>query len=122
MPGRKRRVRKESGACIYCGKVGQTTIDHVPPECLFEKPYPTLIEVPACLNCNRGASKDDEYFKYAITMSDQVGDNPKAASRRLGVLRSLAKPKAAGFRKHVARSMTPGLIAQFGRSPSMGPS
>jgi hypothetical protein len=103
-PGRVRAKRK-SGTCTYCGNHALLTDDHVPPECLFEKPRPQLVTVPSCDKCNRGASKDDEYFKYAITMSDQGGDNPKAASRRAGVIRSLTRDEAAGFRRQVFSSL-----------------
>lgn len=52
--------------CVYCGALA-TTRDHVPPRLLLERPFPpNLRTVPSCLDCNRGASKDEEYFLALI--------------------------------------------------------
>jgi hypothetical protein len=40
-----------------------TTRDHLPPQGLFAKGMPNKPWVPSCLDCNRGASKDDEYMQ-----------------------------------------------------------
>jgi hypothetical protein len=75
------------------------THDHVPPRVLFPKPRPNdLITVPACLECNRASSKDDEYFRLKICMSAQVKDNPDARWGRDEVFRSLERPQAGGLR------------------------
>lgn len=53
-------------SCLYCGS-NATTVDHVPPKALLEKPYPpNLYTVPACQTCNNSFSKDEEYIKDAI--------------------------------------------------------
>ena len=39
----------------------------MPPRLLLERPFPrNLRTVPSCLDCNRGASKDEEYFLALI--------------------------------------------------------
>jgi hypothetical protein len=49
--------------CVICGEEPATTRDHVPPKGIFCKPRPdNLITVPACANCNNGASALDEAF------------------------------------------------------------
>jgi hypothetical protein len=49
--------------CVICGKLPATTKDHIPPKGIFNKPRPNdLITVPACANCNNGASQLDEAF------------------------------------------------------------
>lgn len=64
--------------CVYCGAVA-TTRDHVPPRSLLEKPFPpNLRTVPSCLGCNRGASKDEEYFLALIA---QVSLSPHIAAK-----------------------------------------
>jgi hypothetical protein len=64
--------------CVFCGEKPASTMDHVPPDCLFPEPKPSnLITVPACKNCNLGSSKDDEYFRAIITVAD--GNNEIAA-------------------------------------------
>lgn len=38
-------------------------MEHVPPRCFLEKPYPKkLATVPACQPCNGGFSRDEEYL------------------------------------------------------------
>ena len=94
----KKKKRKRKGTCVYCGKIGPVTDDHIPPSGLFPKSYPhKLITVPSCDDCNKGASKDDEYFRLSLTV---VEDSKGHAGRDAvfpSVLRSLSKPEAKGF-------------------------
>lgn len=65
-------------SCIYCGSKA-TTRDHVPPRLLLERPFPkNLHTVPSCLDCNRGASKDEEYFLALIA---QVSQSPNITAK-----------------------------------------
>ena len=94
--------------CVYCGVRKATTSDHVPPRCIFTIPRPSnLITVPSCSRCNKGASKDDEYFKYVISMSDATGDNFQAGIVRDSSMRSLKRPAAAGYRKAILEKTRP---------------
>lgn len=94
--------------CVYCQAAEDLTDDHIPPKTLFAKPRPsTLITVPACRTCNSKASIDDEYFRYALTMSDATGINPKAAKGRESSLRSLARPRATRFKSRLLSSFRP---------------
>ena len=53
--------------CVYCGCGEGRTRDHVPPKCLIRSPYPAdLLTVPACTDCNRDFSRDEEYFRLVI--------------------------------------------------------
>lgn len=55
--------------CCYCGKNLATTKDHIPPKGIFNKPRPSdLITVPACRDCNSGASGFDEQFRTYLGM------------------------------------------------------
>lgn len=56
--------------CYWCGSQA-ISVDHVPPENLFEKPYPNnLITVPACKKHNECFFSDEEWFRnYIIGMS-----------------------------------------------------
>jgi hypothetical protein len=57
-------------SCLYCGAEGDT-IEHVPPRSFLEKPFPeNLTTVRACVRCNQGFSKDEE---YAIALLAQIG-------------------------------------------------
>lgn len=53
---------KKKLKCLYCGESSKTK-DHVPSKNLLEKPYPkNLMTIPACDNCNKSYSLDEEYF------------------------------------------------------------
>lgn len=65
--------------CIYCGSKDNPTKDHVPPKCLFPNPAPSnLITVPSCEPCNKGFSKDEEYFRAIITSLQGTEQHPEA--------------------------------------------
>jgi hypothetical protein len=67
--------------CAICGERDGTTRDHVPPKAIFPKPRPNnLVTVPACLECNNGASDNDDLFKVFLSLQ-AVGNNEIA--RRL---------------------------------------
>jgi hypothetical protein len=87
--------------CIYCGSTENLTDEHIPPRNIFPKPRPNklnLITVPACKKCNTEYSKDDEYFRLKLCMSENVKDNSDARKNRDIIFRSLNRPEAKGFR------------------------
>ena len=60
--------------CVICGKNEATSRDHIPPKGIFIKPRPdNLRTVPACSQCNGGASGYDEKFK--VDLSIQVSNS-----------------------------------------------
>ncbi|WP_144076868.1 HNH endonuclease [Salinicola socius] len=66
--------------CAICGERDGVTRDHVPPKAIFPKPRPeNLVTVPACLECNNGASDDDDLFKVFLSM--QAASNSEIARR-----------------------------------------
>jgi hypothetical protein len=81
--------------CAYCDNPA-TTRDHVPPKKLFTPPLPgNLVTVPACGQCNNGASSDDEVFRNELCiMAGSFGESVKAAER-LG-------PAICGIRRNKA--------------------
>lgn len=98
--------KKRNRECIYCGKVGPVTDDHIPPECLFaEDDRWNLIKVPSCVKCNREASKDDEYFRL-LTLREDVYDHPDVQAVLPVLMRSLRKPEAIRFRLNINRDLT----------------
>jgi hypothetical protein len=84
---RKKRGRK--GPCVYCGKVRPIHMDHVPPSNLFPTPKPTLITVPSCFACNNTASKDDEYFRLAVAIREDIANRQDIREILPAVYRSL---------------------------------
>ena len=54
--------------CVYCGNPADTR-DHVPPKRIYTKPFPdNLPTVPCCDSCNGAWSKDEQYFKIALSL------------------------------------------------------
>jgi 5-methylcytosine-specific restriction endonuclease McrA len=97
-----------TGECVYCGRFGRLTDDHVPPQALCSKPRPSdLVLVPSCQRCNGGASKDDEYFKTMMVFKDRAGSHPEAVAIRASVFRGLAMPKKTRFTQRILGSMRP---------------
>jgi hypothetical protein len=91
--------------CVYCGATEDLTDDHVPPECIFPKPRPAgLITVRACKSCNASASKDDEYFRMMLCMSEDVGESSEARKNLPVIVRSLERPAAAGMKAALFRN------------------
>lgn len=95
MTKRKRALK----VCAYCGEQRATEEDHIPPDAIFAVPRPSnRITVPACSTCNRGFSKDDEYFRMVLSMRHDVADHVDVKGGVLdSALRSLAKPEARGM-------------------------
>jgi hypothetical protein len=80
--------------CAYCGKPA-TSRDHIPPKSLFLSPRPeNLITVPACAECNNGASSDDTVFRDELSiMAGSFGESAPAAELRKSSLRSIQRTK-----------------------------
>ena len=71
----------KSDICVICGVRPAETVDHVPPKGFFKGVVNAQLQtVPACWECNNGASSDDEDVRFFI--SAQIGkQNP--ASKQL---------------------------------------
>lgn len=83
------------GTCTYCGALGPVTSDHVPPKNLFTRPYPrNMWTVPACAKCNGGFSKDDDYFRTALTITEKAKGRAARDAILPTVMRGLNNPKA----------------------------
>jgi hypothetical protein len=98
---KRRQIKK--GICIYCGKEKQIIPDHVPPKNIFPQPRPSnLITVPSCKKCNESASKDDEYFRFAMISRADTFEMESAQSIYPKVKRSLTKSTKIGFKKSIS--------------------
>lgn len=101
---RGKLLKRSCSICAYCGSADDLTDDHIPPKCLFARPRPNdLITVRACRHCVNDTSKDDEYFRQCLALSEQVGRNKAAAAARKAVLRSLTRYKSPGLRGALVR-------------------
>jgi hypothetical protein len=104
----KHYKKSKPNICAYCGILGDTTSDHIPPKNLFPDPRPSnLVSVPACKVCHGNTAKDDEYFRLKIIMRDGVLTNPNArAVWKTSVLDSLKRTKASGLRIQTMSDLT----------------
>ncbi|MGH7072849.1 MAG: HNH endonuclease [Stellaceae bacterium] len=112
--------------CAYCGEPA-CTVDHVPPRCLFTPPLPSnLITIPACKNCNNGASDDDEVFRNELSiMAGSFRESANAAERLQPSLRSMRRNKATRKRvvgaRPVERYSAGGIYLGYGYAVPMTP-
>ena len=91
--------------CAICGReVENVTDDHIPPKNLFSKIPENRIVVPACLECNGGTAKDDEYFRLLASEID-TATHPQAKKPNEAIVRSLARPEAAKFRESLRQQV-----------------
>jgi len=99
---KSRKIRE----CVYCGKMVETSDDHIPPKNLFPSPRPSnLITVPSCRECNEKASKDDEYFRLVLSMQRDISDHPEVLKNKAKLQRSLQNPEQKGFRSSFLNSL-----------------
>ncbi len=112
--------------CVYCGSNSHLTIEHAVPAALFPKPHPNdLITVRACKDCNRGGSKDVEYFKTCIGIRRAVSNSASAQALGPSIFRSLGREQASGFRQQLLSGIrfvplnTEGGV-YLGRAPAIG--
>jgi hypothetical protein len=91
-----------TSGCSYCGGLGDTR-DHVPSRVLLEPPFPeNLPVVKACLTCNGGFSRDEEYFACLLE-AVLAGSTDPAAIARSGVASILRRAPALRARLDAAR-------------------
>lgn len=89
----KQRAQLRGQSCVYCGVAPATTLDDIPPKCFFTKPRGKLLLVPACVNCNGGASDDDEWFRNDVVMEYGNAQHPMARELADSAFRGLFMPE-----------------------------
>jgi hypothetical protein len=92
------------GTCYLCGISGKMTREHIPAKGLFEKPRPSnLVTVPCCFKCNNQYSKDDEYFRLAVSAAINVNGKGRSIWEN-------AVPRT------IQRKIISGLVADFNKT------
>jgi len=91
--------------CAFCGSFPSTK-DHVPPRVFLDLPHPEDYPIiGACINCNRGASLDEEYVACLLEVA-ACGSVDPANLRRQKIARTLGKRPALAAQ--LAESLKPG--------------
>jgi hypothetical protein len=102
--GAMKTINKQK--CVYCQARLATTRDHVPPKSMFSKPKPTtLVTVPACLQCNQGYKKDEDYFLATVTFTEAGISTEGKKLWEQKLQRMYAKDQ--GIRRLMAKSFAP---------------
>jgi hypothetical protein len=72
---------RQLAGCVHCA--GRTeSRDHIPAKVLLDDPLPENLPIlPSCTECNRGASKDEEYLACLIDCVVVGSATPRAAHR-----------------------------------------
>lgn len=90
--------------CIYCGGYADTR-DHVPSRTLLDAPYPeNLPVVAACVSCNNGFSRDEEYLVCLIE-SALAGSTEPTQIQRPSVAKILRRSPALRSRIESAKKV-----------------
>lgn len=101
----KRKKREILGECAYCPNRGITK-DHIPPQSIFATGTQNKPWVPACQNCNGGASKDDQYLQRLAMLWGADGSKDAVAVEER-FLSSLQREEAKGLQADVLASLSP---------------
>jgi len=96
---------EDLGECAYCSNAA-TTRDHIPPQTIFAKGTQNKPWVPACHNCNKGATKDDEYMqRIALLWGADVTKDALDVEERF--MRALQREEAKGLQADLLASLSP---------------
>lgn len=64
--------RSSEKRCVICGKYGETTKDHIPPQSIYVKTPKDVVTVPACEKCQK--SPDREFSEFLVSYCIQNGE------------------------------------------------
>lgn len=83
--------RLPARVCVYCGD-SATTRDHVVADSILGLPLPTnALTVPSCDGCNRGFSKDEQYFTVVLGMIGRTPEIDKRIAEGADIYRTLER-------------------------------
>lgn len=97
-------AKSKAGQCVFCGKQGRVTREHVVPRGLFLSPLPeTMITVPVCQPCNNGKSSDDTYLRDFLLSDMASRPNRVAQALRKGKLMRAVQTNRSELARTIAR-------------------
>ncbi len=102
---------RQNKICYICGKPGAKTKDHIPPKNIYLKHLRSigddLITVPAHEECNGKYSKDDEHFRFFLSIPGYWNSEHARELWDNEIYRGLQKPEAKKFKKYIISLMEP---------------
>lgn len=76
MSKKRRAAKKSEGTCVYCGRIGPVTDDHLFPSTIFHQPDPQMVIVAACNGCNQLKSLGDRDLRNLLVMDIGGSQHP----------------------------------------------
>jgi hypothetical protein len=81
----KPKTKRTIEACIYCSSGEGGSVDHIPPQCFFAKPYPPdLLTVPCCEPCRLLDQKADQHMRNLFISFETTEQHPSVLSQLAG--------------------------------------
>jgi hypothetical protein len=107
---------RKIGVCAYCGKEGEVTRDHIPPNTFFSRPLPAdMLTVPSCAGCNTSFKNDDDYTLAVTALDFRVAGHQDVLGKMSTLARALQRREAKGFRQSLVKDSTStGLVTPSG--------
>jgi hypothetical protein len=97
--------------CYLCGENEADSRDHIPPKNIFLPKLrgkgEDLITVPAHSKCNGAYSKDDEYFRFFLSIPGYWNDENARELWKTKIFQSLQKPKANRYKQYLLALIKP---------------
>lgn len=113
--GKKRRKGEQrQGICVYCGKAGLITDDHVFPKAIFHQLDQAMITVAACFLCNQIKSLGDGDLRNYIVMDLGGSQHPDAEAMAEKMLRESNVRLRAWLRKQITNAGEADLVTEDG--------
>jgi hypothetical protein len=78
MSKRRKKGEQRQGTCVYCGKEGPITDDHVFPQVIFLVLDEQMVTVPACAECQQIKSLGDRDLRNFVIMDIGGSQHPDA--------------------------------------------
>ena len=113
MSKRKKHEQRE-GTCVYCGKDGPITREHVFAERLFEVLDPQMVTVPACEPCNTKKELGDKDLDIYITGHIGGSQHPDAVAHARRIIEHANNRTKRWLRKSLREATPVDLVTDEG--------
>lgn len=102
--GKKRKKGEQrQGVCVYCGREGPITRDHVFPQAIFLVLDKEMITVPVCESCQQVKSLGDRDLQVFANVDVWGGQHPDAPMMLKKSSRKRTFASATGYRENLPR-------------------
>lgn len=114
MSKKRKKGEQRQGTCIYCGRAGLITSDHVFPQAIFHLLDEHMITVPACDRCQQIKSLGDRDLRNYIVMDIGGSQHPDAPALVEEMLKESNVRLRNWLRKQIDNSEEVDLVTEDG--------